>query len=64
MRRNKMRIRMNKKQLREEIKEYKSIIKDSLKELSKPQGEVEIISDLNSIKANTVWLLDKIQRTL
>ena len=59
-----MRIRMNKKQLREEIKEYKSIIKDSLKELSKPQGEVEIISDLNSIKANTVWLLDKIQRTL
>ncbi len=59
-----MRIRMNKRQLREEIKEYKSIIKDSLKELSKPQGEVEIISDLNSIKANTVWLLDKIQRTL
>jgi len=59
-----MRIRMNKRQLREEIKEYKSIIKDSLKELSKPQGEVEIISDLNSIKANTIWLLDKIQRTL
>lgn len=59
-----MRIRMNKRQLREEIKEYKSIIKDSLKELSKPQGEVEIISDLNSIKANTVWLLDRIQRTL
>ena len=55
---------MNKRQLREEIKEYKSIIKDSLKELSKPQGEVEIIRDLNSIKANTVWLLDKIQRTL